>query len=83
MQERKVGETFELNGRWIKCVKKRGIWKKFICKSKKKKKICIFQSHEIETLCLRTEQDKDSTGPCSAAYRTDGKSVCFIEVEKP
>lgn len=82
MQERKIGETFELNGKLLRCAKKAKRFKDLKCKSKKRK-MCVFQSLELGLHCLRTEQDKDSTGPCSAAYRTDGKSVCFVNGEKP
>lgn len=67
--ERKIGEIFELQGKWYKTIED----KKNVCSE------CVF-CYFAETIC---ENYRDIVGHCSIGTRQDSTSVIFVEVDKP
>lgn len=70
MIERKIGEIFEVNGRKIQCVLDIGI-----CRAATGLCAFLFCGED------KHERMRNILGECAASYRTDGKSVCFIQVK--
>lgn len=67
--ERKIGEVFELQGKWYKTIED----KRNICDK------CVFCDAK-GSIC---DTHRDIVGHCSIGSRHDSTAVIFVEVDKP
>ena len=67
--ERKIGEVFELQGKWYKTIEDKGN----VCNK------CVLCDAK-GSIC---DTHRDIVGWCSSTNRQDSTSVLFIEVNKP
>lgn len=74
MDERKIGEVFEVDNKKVKCVIATSL-----CQNNGNK--CSFQLNENECSLIIGDRCSLIVGCCLAECRTDDENVCFIEVK--